>query len=59
MATKYASAKYGGEGQEAIQNFTNDLLALNDLDIEQMQNQMEQQTTVPPSQGLMTSPQTT
>ena len=40
--------KYGGNQNEALAAFVDDV-----------SGQMEQQTNVPPSQGLMTSPQTT
>jgi len=61
MASNFAMIKYGGASvEEAIQNFTSDLLASS----EQQVQPMEQQTTVPPSQpmaqqpqGLMASPQ--
>lgn len=56
MASKFAMVKYGGESiEEAIQNFTADLIASSE-----QQPQMMEQTTVPPSpqpQGLMASPQ--
>ncbi len=57
VASKYAMMKYGGASiDEAIQNFTTDLLAVSETP-----QTMEQTTNVPPSpepQGLMTSPQT-
>jgi len=57
IASKYAMIKYGGGSiNEAIQNFTTDLLAASETP-----QSMEQTTNVPPSpepQGLMTSPQT-
>lgn len=57
VASKYAMIKYGGASiDEAIQNFTTDLLAASETP-----QSMEQTTNVPPSpepQGLMASPQT-
>lgn len=57
IASKYAMMKYGGVSiDEAIQNFTTDLLAVSETP-----QTMEQTTNVPPSpepQGLMASPQT-
>jgi len=56
VASNYAMIKYGGSSiDEAIQNFTTDLLASSETP------RMMEQTTVPPSpepQGLMASPQT-
>lgn len=56
VASKYAMMKYGGASiDEAIQNFTTDLLAVSETP-----QSMEQTTNVPPSpepQGLMASPQ--
>ena len=48
IVSNYAMRKYGGNQNEALAAFVDDV-----------SGQMEQQTTVPPSQGLMTSPQTT
>jgi len=57
VASKYAMMKYGGASiDEAIQNFTTDLLAVSETP-----QSMEQTTNVPPSpepQGLIASPQT-
>ena len=58
VATRYATSKYGGETEsDALTNFMTDMMSpeINAAG----NNQMEQQTNVPPSQGLMTSPQTT
>ena len=48
IVSNYAKRRYGGNDNEALAAF-----------IEDVSGQMEQQTNVPPSQGLMTSPQTT
>ena len=48
IVSNYAMRKYGGNQNEALAAFVDDV-----------SGQMEQQTNVPPSQGLMTSPQTT
>ena len=49
IVSNYAKRRYGGNDDEALAAF-----------IEDVSGQMEQQqTSVPPSQGLMTSPQTT
>ena len=48
IVSNYAMRKYGGDQNEALAAFVDDV-----------SGQMEQQTNVPPSQGLMTSPQTT
>ena len=48
IVSNYAKRRYGGNDNEALAAF-----------IEDVSGQMGQQTTVPPSQGLMTSPQTT
>ena len=48
IVSNYAMRKYGGNQSEALAAFVDDV-----------SGQMEQQTNVPPSQGLMTSPQTT
>jgi hypothetical protein len=49
IVSNYAKKRYGGNDNEALAAF-----------IEDVSGQMEQQqTSVPPSQGLMTSPQTT
>ena len=58
VAKRYATSKYGGENEsDALTNFMTDMMSpeINAAG----NNQMEQQTNVPPSQGLMTSPQTT
>ena len=58
IAKRYATSKYGGENEsDALTNFMTDMMSpeINAAG----NNQMEQQTNVPPSQGLMTSPQTT
>lgn len=58
IASKFAMSKYGGASiEEAIQNFTADLIASSEQNV---QPQPMGQTTVPPSpqpQGLMASPQ--
>ena len=46
IVSNYAMRKYGGNQNEALAAFVDDV-----------SGQMEQQTNVPPSQGLMTSPQ--
>tara|TARA_R100000805_G_C3518451_1_gene41760 strand:+ start:32 stop:544 length:513 start_codon:yes stop_codon:yes gene_type:complete len=48
IVSNYAKRRYGGNDNEALAAF-----------IEDVSGQMGQQTNVPPSQGLMTSPQTT
>ena len=56
IAKRYATSKYGGENEsDALTNFMTDMMSpeINAAG----NNQMEQQTNVPPSQGLMTSPQ--
>ena len=52
VAKTFAIKRYGGDENQAVKSFMSDMLA-------DMEQPMEQQTTVPPSQGIMTSPQTT
>jgi len=52
VAKTFAIKRYGGDENQAVKSFMSDMLT-------DMEQPMEQQTTVPPSQGLMTSPQTT
>jgi hypothetical protein len=54
---RYAQSKYGGASpEEALQTFVSDVIKP-DYDAFKQQLDNQPQTNVPPSQGLMTSPQ--